>query len=580
MGEFDLLLTLGLLLSAALIGNQIGDLIHIPKVTAYLLVGLLMGPVCLNFITVEHEHQLNPVVDLAMGLVLFNLGCGFSLNHIRQIFKRVLPYSLAEMTLTFSLVLVGLLLLGIPLSMTLLLAALALEAAPATTILVLKETESDGPVTRYIETMVAISNFCCILIFEILFLVIQYRDGMLGGSFPRELLGVSLEIAGSLLLGLVGGVMVSYFSSMIKSYRLIILYIAFVALIVGICKSYQLSYLLACLAMGLAVANTAESASKIIRDLKSPTFFLCVIFFVIHGAEMELNKFFAAGILGTGYIVFRMAGKFLGPYLVSLKRNEKEFQRLGLALTAQAGSAIALSVIAQERYPELGTPLLNIILGTVVFFEIAGPLLVKNTVVQAGEVPLINVIHHSNIDPVEEFQSLGKRLLHAAGRKSRKEGSPVETTVKELMRKKVDTIPQNATFEEVIHLIEHSHDDTYLVISQDKTLIGVINYRDLSHTLFDPQIGSLVRADDLSTPARYVLKQDASIAEASELFNKIQDDCIPIVSDEPPPRLEGVIRKRDLVRHFIRGHQSGQESAEKNTEKTSPEPPAETDKPE
>ncbi len=577
MGELDLLLTLGFLLAAALVGNQLGDLIHIPKVTAYLLIGVLLGPMCLNAITEDQTHHFEPIINLAMGLVLFNLGCNFSRSHFRQIFKRVLPYSVAEMVFTFVLVFGGLLLLGVSLAMSLLLGTLALATAPATTILVLKETESEGPVTRFTESLVAFNNFTCIIIFEVLFLVIQLRDGILTGSISSEILSVILEITGSIALGLFAGVMVAYFSSMIKSYRLIILYIASISIVVGICEQTEISYLLSCLAMGFAVANTAESAPKITRDLSSPTLFLCVIFFVIHGSEMKLDKFFAAGSVGAGYIIFRMAGKYLGPYLVSLKREEKEFHNLGLALTAQAGAAIALSMIAQERYPEMGTPLVNIILGTVVFFEIAGPLLVKRTVIKAGEVPLVNVIHHSSIDPVEEFQSLGKRLLQAVGKKSTKETSPEETTVKALMRKKLDTIPQTATFEEVIRLIEHSHDDTYLVIGDDQSLVGVIHYRDLSHTLFDPQIGSLVRADDLATPARFVLKPDASIAEASELFNKTQDDCIPIVSDEPASRLEGVIRKRDLVRHFIRGHQAGQEIPEKGPEPTkAPSEPEET----
>ena len=83
-------------------------------------------------------------------------------------------------------------------------------------------------------------------------------------------------------------------------------------------------------------------------------------------------------------------------------------------------------------------------------------------------------------------------------------------------------------------------------------LVGVIRYRELSHALFDQALGPLVRAADLATPTRRVLRPDDPISRASELFAASKDDCIPVVTSEEPERLLGVVRRRDVLRMQIR----------------------------
>ena len=77
-GEFDAAVSIGLLLLASLAAGIVADLIRIPKVTAYLLAGVLVGPSVLDAIGVEQIHSLEPLTKLAMALVLLELGCAFS----------------------------------------------------------------------------------------------------------------------------------------------------------------------------------------------------------------------------------------------------------------------------------------------------------------------------------------------------------------------------------------------------------------------------------------------------------------------------------------------------------------------
>ena len=101
-------------------------------------------------------------------------------------------------------------------------------------------------------------------------------------------------------------------------------------------------------------------------------------------------------------------------------------------------------------------------------------------------------------------KSIWNRLLLAVGRDPWKGRPREDLTVGQLMRKNVKGVPQEATFHDVIAYIEHSHDNTYPVVGRSGELVGVIRYRELSTALFEPALETLVRAADVTTPARWV----------------------------------------------------------------------------
>ncbi len=175
--DWHMMLTLGLLMAAALVAGGLGEFLRLPKVTSYLLVGMVLGPSVLNWVPPTHVEMMEPLTQLAIALVLFNLGCHFPMARLRRIFGRAVRLSAGELAMTFLLVAVGLMILGESWPAALLLGALALATAPATTILVLKETESEGPVTEYLHALVALNNLASIVLFELLFVAIHLTTG-------------------------------------------------------------------------------------------------------------------------------------------------------------------------------------------------------------------------------------------------------------------------------------------------------------------------------------------------------------------------------------------------------------------
>ena len=208
MADFQLHITgtLGLLLGVCLAAGVFADMLHLPKVTAYLLVGLLVGPSVLDWIPAGHVELFAPEVGDGGRVVQPGLRVHVHKGTTR---RRPLPGAFGGRDRGHaSLGNVGLCLFGCSGSMALLLGCLAVATAPATTILVLKEFRSEGPVTESTGFLVAMNNFACIVMFEFGFLTIQFTQGKLDTTPGNS--WVLLNIAGSMLLGIVGGLIVSY----------------------------------------------------------------------------------------------------------------------------------------------------------------------------------------------------------------------------------------------------------------------------------------------------------------------------------------------------------------------------------
>ena len=558
--DWQVAISLGVLLAVALFSGGVAGYVRVPRVTAYLLVGVLLGPVIFHWVDREQVDPFEPLTKLAISLVLFTLGCHFPLARVRRNLRRTLRLSMGEMGLTFLLVTLGTLLLsqvsGGPIAWkgALLLGALALATAPATTVLVLKEAESEGPVTEYTNGLVALNNLAAIVLFELLFLGAHFFEGKLSVSVLVEVRLLAQDLVGSIALGMAAGLVVSYCYGLVGETRRLVLLFAAVILILGICELVGVPYLLTFLAMGITVVNTSDQTRQVLAELDRLTGLLCVVFFVAHGADLKLGALADAGLIGIGYIVCRLSGKYFGIRIAAAACGEEPAVRnwLGATLVAQAGAAIALAEIASHRDPEVGAYLQTVILGTVVFFELVGPIMIRQAVLKAGEVPLAHAIHRSRslIDPM---RTIWNRLLIAFGLNPWKNRSSDDLTVRELMRKDVKGIPEEATFDAVVAAIEHSRNDTHPVVGADGQLIGVIRYQELSKAMFDPALGALVRAADVTTPAGWLLHPDDPVARACDMFEASKDDCIPVVGTDKPYQLVGHVRRRDILRILIRG---------------------------
>lgn len=553
--ELHIASSLGLLLGVCLAAGVLAEILHLPKVTAYLLVGMFVGRSILNWIPEHHIELFQPVLKFAMALVLFNLGAEFTFRKARRVARRCLSLALSEIAVTCVFVTLGLLAFGCSGSRALLLGCLAVATAPATTILVLKEFRSEGPVTESTGFLVAVNNFACIVMFELAFLMIHVWQGKQQVPIAYQIGLLLQDIAGSIALGVAGGLIVSYGCGLMKIKRWLVLLVATTTLLLGVCESLEMPYMLAFLVMGVTVVNTSDLAGKIVDELDHLSGLLAVLFFSVHGTELNLNAFIDVGLFGVVYIVFRLAGKACGVYFAArATRQPLEVRHwLGPCLFSQAGAAIALSTIARHRDAELGEPIQNIILGSVVFFEIIGPLFIRQSLLRTGEVPLAQAIRHTSRTSRDQVRSVIDGFLTALGRAGTTTRGASQATVGDLLRKS-QGIHQSADFDQVISYIEHSHENTYPVVDDRLQVVGLIRYPLLSNVMFDNSVTHLVRAQDLASTVDTLLFPDEPATHAFELFQAETDDCIPVVTREEPHALLGVVRRSDVMHALITRH--------------------------
>jgi CBS domain-containing protein len=283
---------------------------------------------------------------------------------------------------------------------------------------------------------------------------------------------------------------------------------------------------------------------------------LYVVFFVAAGAELDLKALAGVGLIGAVYVVARCAGKYFGVRLTARWRQESvEVQRwLGATLIAQAGAAIGLVQIAASRNTELGEELKTIIVGTVVVFEIVGPLLTRLAVVRAGEVPVAHLVQPERPGLLQSLKAVISQVRISFGHDPLAKRNREDLKVQDLMRKNVKSLANFADFLEVLDFIENSRHQVYPVTNEEGRLLSVIRYRDLQSVLFDREVASLVRAEDLSVAADQVLTPEIPIQEAFRQVEKTQDDVIPVVDSLETMQLVGLLERRDIVRFIKTDH--------------------------
>ena len=367
---------------------------RVPGITGMLLVGLLFGPSALGLIDQDMLVEARVFVDVALGLILFQLGLLLDVRDFRR--DRMVWLSAAvESTLTFVLVGGALALIGISHLTAGLSAAVAVSSSPAVLLMVVRELDASGPVTTLALRLVAFNNVMAFLLFTALLPVLHYEQnaGLLA-AIGRPL----LILAGSAVLGLaLGMVLIQLTRRLLKrggdAFPLVV---AIVLIGLGVAKSLGLSPLLGLLAMGLAVRNL--DSPEHLREMQfgrgGELFFL--ILFVFAGANLHVDHLLHALVPVLVFVAARMVAKVLAVATIARVHGVSagDGALAGLTLVPMAGMAIGLVQSTELLYPVFAAPLSAIVLGAVAVLETIGPVATEFALKRVGEVDAAAAVKH------------------------------------------------------------------------------------------------------------------------------------------------------------------------------------------
>lgn len=409
----EYLLSIGIAMFAGLFLTRLTKRFSLPDVTSYLVAGLLIGPLGLGalgvpglgFSSFDAVEKMGLICDVALGFIAFSIGNEFRLSSLKTIGRQATVVAIFQALSATVLVDVALLILHLFLkdqlsvSTCLVLGAIATATAPAATVMVINQYKAKGPLTSILLPIVALDDAVGLIVFAI-------SNGIAKGisfggvNLVSILVNPLVEIVASLAMGAAIG---WAFSMVEKFYHSRSKRLSLAVAVVFVCAAVSkieialpgdveigFSPLLVCMMCGTFFCNLCDFSEEIMYRTDRWTAPVYVLFFVLSGAELDLRVFQSLAVVGIGlvYIIARSAGKIIGASVSSrfMGCQESVCKHLGITLLPQAGVALGMSVTVAAEFGAEGAIMRNIVLFSVLIYELVGPMLTKLALTEAGEI--------------------------------------------------------------------------------------------------------------------------------------------------------------------------------------------------
>jgi Kef-type K+ transport system membrane component KefB len=393
-------LALGFALIAAALTGTVFERFHLPRVSGYLIFGMVCGPYLANIITRPMAHDLQLVNGLAIALIA--LIAGLELNYSR------LKPRLAAMTrlgavivLLMYATLAPLLWLAWPwlpifpeasgtarVALSLLLTTVIVSFSPTVTIAVIADTRARGPLSEMSLAIVVITDLVLIVFFSF---AMQFARWSTGGAIASDvslLVRLAWEILGSFAFGAaLGGAFALYLRRVGKETTLALL--ALCALLAGIAPAFHFEPLLAALAAGLVVENIAAPSGDSLKEaVERGALPVLIVFFAAAGASLHLDALATIGVTAAAISAVRLASiRLSSSVAVRVSGVDPQVgQHVWMSLVSQAGVTLGLSILVAREFPDWGLQVQSLMVALIAMHELIGPVLFRAALARAGEI--------------------------------------------------------------------------------------------------------------------------------------------------------------------------------------------------
>jgi Kef-type K+ transport system membrane component KefB len=387
-----------MLLSAFLFASEIKRT-KLPRLTGYMLMGVILGPFGFNFLTNELMDQLHFLENLALAFIGITAGGELHINRIKQNKRTILYILIFQIVVVF----IGMYLLiyyfasyipglkdinpAILPGFALLFAALALSKSPATTIGIITELKAKGKLTEMTLTITVFKAIILVLLFPIIIAIAEsfLRDNPLSMWVMTQ--KVLIQISGSLFAGILVGIIVIWYISNIKQ-ELSLFLLGTMLTIIEIESLFGIEIMLTSLIAGIIVQNFSKQGSSLIENIEAFSLPVYVIFFCFAGASLHLDVITNALVFTLLLVLWRLILLYMGNYFGARLAKEDAFIRhkSWMGYIGQAGIALGLGMIIENTIPgEIGQKIITIAVATIIINEFLGPVLFKYLLVKAKE---------------------------------------------------------------------------------------------------------------------------------------------------------------------------------------------------
>ena len=401
-----LLIYIGLLLLLSYAGGKIANYLKAPRVTGYLVIGMLMSPSLLGLF---HEklvkEELTLITDIALAIIAFSIGGSLRIAQLKKLGKQIIWITLTSAIGALFLTIVVLSLFfplvhgsstillsyrSVYFPMALVIGGICAATAPAAILAIVHEYASKGPFTTILLGVVALDDAMAILFYAFTSVIAHSLVNHEAVTLQHFLLTPVLSILISLSVGGAVGVCLRWLIRFVdRKEAMLGVMVGAIFLTSGLSASLKVSPLLANMMIGFVAINFVvhhEDLFAVVERIEEPIFGM---FFTLAGAHLDFGVMNAAGFLALLITLGRFAGKFLGSRLGAQASHAPQVVKkyLGFALLPTAGVTVGLVLEAKGIFgsTQISEVMVNAVLGSVIINELLTPFFVRFSLIKAGE---------------------------------------------------------------------------------------------------------------------------------------------------------------------------------------------------
>ena len=365
------------LVGGALLGEAAFRGLRLPRIVGYSAAGMAVGAAGFGVVDGNLPRDARMVVDLALALLLFELGSRVSLRWLRAN-PALLWTSAAESLVSFGAIFGVLHWLGVERNIALACAALTACASGEVIGRVATELKSAGQVTERMIVLAALNTLFSVLALK---LIIGWLHMDQRGDWVHGIAQPLYTFAGSVLLALVLSQAIRW---VIRGFELrdensVLLLLGMILLALTAARMFSLSTLLVPLLAGVLLRNASERPCIWPRHFGTAGGVLVLILFVVLGSTWSIGTLAVNAVAALALIAARYLAKTA--VLLATARiggiDMRQGLALGMALTPLSATTLVLLAELQATHPETASQIAPIVLAAIAMMALTGPVVVQ-----------------------------------------------------------------------------------------------------------------------------------------------------------------------------------------------------------
>lgn len=375
------------LVIAVLVGEALMRYLRLPRIVGYIAIGLLLGPGGLSLIPQLPAAEWRLVIDLALGILLFELGSKVNLRWLKAN-PWIAGTSLLEAIATFFVVFGLLLWFDITGITAAVVATIAIATSPAIVVRTVTESRAQGQVTDRLLLMTALNCIYAIILHK---LAVAFMYGETGTSFIHTVLPPLYLIMGSAVLAWLFGITFERIHHHLGQHEETFSFVLFgmIAFATIMASTLKLSPVFVLLAAGLITRYRRQRSRTFPPHFGSAGAVLVVLMFIANGLAADLSGLRDSFLLVLLLIVGRALAKLLSVLVLAHYSGIglRQATALGVSLVPMSSVALLLTLDTGAAFPAFASGLGLVLMSCIVILELAGPIIVQGALRAAGETP-------------------------------------------------------------------------------------------------------------------------------------------------------------------------------------------------